>query len=328
MIAGKKILFFSPSFFGYENRIKEKLILLGAKVDLFDLRYSNLTIDKILMRKFPKVVSKKTHRYHENILHSVGNDYDYVFVIKGELLDEYIMKKMKEKYSGATFILYLYDSILNLRNFSRIEKYFDLKFSFDRSDCLKTDGFIFRPLFYLDEYTRSEIVNKDSMYDISFIGTIHSDRLRIIKMVDEEISKYSLKSYFYMYLQSRILYYGYCLVSRQFRNEKASNFKYLPLPHLEISRVIEMSKCILDIHHPKQSGLTMRTIEMLGMKKKLITTNKDIINYDFYNPSNILVVNREKIEIKHDFFLTPFVDIDDSIYKKYCLENWLHDIFI
>ena len=27
----------------------------------------------------------------------------------------------------------------------------------------------------------------------------------------------------------------------------------------------------------------MRTIEVLGMRKKLITTNEDIVNYDFYD---------------------------------------------
>ena len=37
-IAGKKILFFSPAFFGYEEKIKKKKKKFGASVDAFDVR--------------------------------------------------------------------------------------------------------------------------------------------------------------------------------------------------------------------------------------------------------------------------------------------------
>ena len=40
---------------------------------------------------------------------------------------------------------------------------------------------------------------------------------------------------------------------------------------------------ILDIAHPHQKGLSFRPYEAMGLRKKLITTNKDITNYDFYN---------------------------------------------
>ena len=36
---------------------------------------------------------------------------------------------------------------------------------------------------------------------------------------------------------------------------------------------------------------------MIGLKKKLITTNKDIVNYDFYNSNNIMVVDRANFQI-------------------------------
>ena len=41
-IKGKKILFFAPSFFGYENRICEKMIEMGATVNM----YPNVDIEK------------------------------------------------------------------------------------------------------------------------------------------------------------------------------------------------------------------------------------------------------------------------------------------
>ena len=55
----------------------------------------------------------------------------------------------------------------------------------------------------------------------------------------------------------------------------------------EIVSYYDRSNIVLDISHPGQSGLTMRTFETIGAGKKLITTNADIKNYPFYNPENI-----------------------------------------
>ena len=55
----------------------------------------------------------------------------------------------------------------------------------------------------------------------------------------------------------------------------------------EIISLISKSKAILDINHPSQVGLTMRTFETLGANKKLITTNENIKIYDFFDKENI-----------------------------------------
>jgi len=90
----------------------------------------------------------------------------------------------------------------------------------------------------------------------------------------------------------------------------------------QIIKIFEDSKYILDAPQKGQTGLTIRTIECLGAKKKLITTNKDIINYDFYNENNILVFDGE-INKDSPFFVNEYEDIDAYIYEKYSLKNWL-----
>ena len=70
-------------------------------------------------------------------------------------------------------------------------------------------------------------------------------------------------------------------------------------------------------------GLTMRTIELLGLQKKIITTNIDIVNYDFYNPVNILIIDRDSPKINKEFFTTPFTPIPQEIVSKYIISNWL-----
>ena len=71
----------------------------------------------------------------------------------------------------------------------------------------------------------------------------------------------------------------------------------------------------------------MRCIETLGAKRKLITTNQAILEYDFYDENNILIVNREAPEIPIEFFSKPYQEISSEIYEKYSLDNWIYTIF-
>ena len=52
------------------------------------------------------------------------------------------------------------------------------------------------------------------------------------------------------------------------------------VPASEVMKIFKESRCVLDAPQAGQTGLTIRTIECLGAKRKLITTNKDIVKYD------------------------------------------------
>ena len=67
-------------------------------------------------------------------------------------------------------------------------------------------------------------------------------------------------------------------------------FHYVPINGEEMNQLFLNSRCILDSPQAGQLGLTIRVLEALGAKKKLITTNKDIKNYDFYKEENIYEV--------------------------------------
>lgn len=82
----------------------------------------------------------------------------------------------------------------------------------------------------------------------------------------------------------------------------------------------------MDVQHPKQIGLTLRCLETLGAKRKLITTNQDIRNYDFYNPNNILVVDRNNPVVPNGFLNTPYTEVNKGIYDKYSITSWVKHI--
>ena len=70
----------------------------------------------------------------------------------------------------------------------------------------------------------------------------------------------------------------------------------------------------------------MRSIEIIGLRRKFITTNRDIVNYDFYNPNNILVLDRKNSIVDMSFFDKPYEMLPDEIYEKYSLRNWILEV--
>lgn len=330
-IRGKKILFLAPSFFGYENKIKLKMIEMGAIVDFYDVRSVTSAFEKALLKISPNIFTIKTIKYYDKILReNKGKDYDFVFIVKCDMISCQILDKIRKNYNNAFFCLYLWDSIKNQPGIQAKFKYFDKVLSFDRMDTEKHKNIIFRPLFFLDDYRRTEKHPVENKYefDLSFLGTIHSDRFAIIKEINKICDKLGLNFFSFQHLQSDFIYYFYKILKNEFRDTSKNDFHYEKLDSVNISEIVDKSKVILDIQHPQQIGLTMRTIEMIGMNKKLITTNEDIKNYDFYDQQNILVINRKNIKIPKDFFDTEYRPIDKKTYEKYYIESWINDILL
>ena len=83
------------------------------------------------------------------------------------------------------------------------------------------------------------------------------------------------------------------------------------------------SKSVLDIVNEDNWGLTYRPFEAMFLKKKLITNYSDIIQYDFYNPSNIFLLGIDDITQLKDFLNSSYIDVDNSITDAYRTQNWL-----
>ena len=77
----------------------------------------------------------------------------------------------------------------------------------------------------------------------------------------------------------------------------------------------------------KRASNTLAIILEEINQKKLITTNKDIKNYDFYNSNNIHVIDDVKnISIPLSFFETNYEEIPTELVEKYIVKNWVTTI--
>ncbi len=324
ILKDKKILLFSPAFFAYENKIKDEMENLGAEVKMYDERSVTSSLARAVLKVCPWLFNNKTYRYYKRIIaNNQDADFDYILIVRCDMVTKKVISLLRKNYSNAKLYLHLWDSIKNVKGIKKKIDLFDYVTSFDRKDCLNDTRLVFRPLFYTDDFVGEQNSQK---YDLCFCGTIHSDRYFVLKSLFNQAKKAGLKTYLFPYLQSKFIYYYYKLFAKGFKKAKKQDFSFDKKTISEVSAIEKETNIILDIQHPKQTGLSMRTIEMIGAKKKIITTNYDVINYDFYDPNNILIIDRRNPKLDLDFLKTSYLDIPFNIYQKYSLEQWIIDV--
>lgn len=323
-LTGKQILLLYAKFFNYDKIVYNKLKELGAKVDLYDARAELSSYEKAFLKIYKVFFYKKLSIYHHGIIEAQKDcQYDYIFT--NSYLPEDTINEYKQNFPNAIFILYMDDSVNNTPNIEKTFRLYDSVKTFDRSDSLKYNIKL-QPLFFEDSYADIN-TNIRFSYDVCFIGTVHSDRLKIILEIDRVCREKGLKFYHYCYLQSRFIYYFYYLTKKEFRLVPKSFFRFKQIPTSEIAIIFSLSQAILDIQHPLQTGLTMRTIETIGAGKKLITTNHDIKNYDIYNENNICLIDRTSSSVEDGFLKSTYIPLDKDLRYKYSLEGWIYSIF-
>ena len=327
MLKEKKLLLFVTDALGYEKDINIKMQEMGIFVDYYNERPSVSFLTKVLIRINRSFLSWKIEKYYNMICSKEANkNYNYIFFVKGEAVSTRILQRLRIEHPNAKMILYLWDSIQNNKNALVNYPYFDKVFSFDKNDA-KRYNFLFRPLFYTDAYKEIATYN-NFMYDALFVGTVHSDRYSYIKKIEQQLRNTGKTMMSYLLFRSPILYYRKKMFDRTFKNAQRRDFQFIPLSKKEVIKLVAQSRCLIDVQHPKQTGLTIRTIEALGSCRKLITTNETIKEYDFYNPNNILIVDRHNPLIKREFLEGEYEKLNVNIYDTYSLGSWIKDLLL
>ncbi|MCS6229736.1 lipopolysaccharide biosynthesis protein [Shewanella baltica] len=324
----KKILFISPVFFGYHNKIRSELARQGAHVDFFNERPLNSSVGKILLRlKINFLISFFVKFYYDKIISfSLGKNYDYLFLLIPETINHDHINRIKALNPNMKVVIYMWDSIKNRPHAKSLIDIADRFCTFDPQDCKERDKLSFLPLFYTDDY-KFNSSNKERAFNSCFIGTIHSDRFFLVKNIAEKVKVEGKNDFLFFYCPSYLLFLLKKLFTAELKGVPFKNISFKPLLQNEIRSIVEQSNVIIDVEHPMQVGLTMRTIEMIGARRKLITTNADVINYDIFNASNIFFVDRLNPIVASEFTSSVYHDLPEPIYNKYSLVNWVSMVF-
>lgn len=320
----KRVLFISPKFFNYEKVMKNAIEKLGFSVDWYDDCPTTSKIFRAVSRVNRNLVKQYVAKYFEKIVSEISQkDYDYFLLVAGMSFSfqPEMIATLRKMFPSARFVVYCWDSVKNLNGVNDVFKYFDNIYSFDRKDVNLYDNITFVPLFYHEIYEKIPQSNLPIEFDYSFIGTAHPKKYRLINEMDAKLAPHFANKYIDLFMPSVLKFVYHKLFSKDYKYAKLSDFNTEKLSHDEILDVVAKSLFILDAPQDGQDGMTIRTIEMLGAKKKLITANEDVVNYDFYRPENVYVYKGE-FDFEHPFFTKPYKDLPLEIYKKYSLENW------
>jgi len=320
---GKRVLLIAPRFFGYEIDIKNEIERRGASVDWLQDRPFDAPLMMALTKISPTLVTESINNLYQNKLYEFGaTHYDYIFVVNGQTLSKKMLQFLRSNFPTSKTILYMWDSIKNRRSVVGNLNLFDETYTFDPQGY-RDYGMKMRPLFFSKGFENP--ICQDHEYDLSFVGTAHCDRYSVIKKLSKNLNP-SLSTFWYLFLQAPWVFYGYRLVKVSMRGAQLNEFNFKPLDKTKVESIFSTSKAILDIEHPKQTGLTMRTFEAMGAQKKLVTTNSLISNYDFFNVDNVCILDRTNPIVPQEFFEKPFRPLPKNVYQRYTIEGWLDEI--
>ena len=318
-LENKRILFIGPKFFDYEKKIIFSLEKRGALVDFFPEKV-NGPFYGFCLNYFKYIALFLEKKHLNNIIVKMKSSYDIVFLIRGEIITEAFMENIKKRFPTAKYVMYQWDSQRNNSNFLKLIKYFDKVTTFDKIDAINL-GLDYLPLFYIDDYVNINL-DKERVYDLVFFGSYHGDRLNVLKGIIKEANRIKIAMHSFLYIPKVKL-----LRLLVFRKISFSDIQYLSTKKItsaEILHFYKKTKAVLDIESSGQNGLTIRTFEVLSAGLKLITTNTNIKDEDFFNSNRIDVIDRKQILLNLDFFS---INIKQFNMQKYSLENWLDYIF-
>ena len=236
-------------------------------------------------------------------LKNLKDQYDAIFFIHPDFFTDSELQFLKSKTNN--FIAYYWDAMAFFPRKEKIMPFFNKIYSFDTEDCKKYNLELLTNFYY---YKPEPVEMENTLFCISHL----------------EKRRYELFNRIGKYLEENNINYRF-MTRQSVEKLKSPYIEYMKesIPYPEMLKLLNHYAVILDIAKPNQAGLSFRIFECLGMNKKIITNNKAVMEYDFYNPNNILVIDFENINIPKSFFETPFQPIDESIKQKYHLRSFV-----
>ncbi|WP_333600163.1 hypothetical protein [Flavobacterium sp.] len=277
----------------------------------FSYKYPNplYKVYNFFLKTFLKKNIKNIYYGQEIIkkIKAIGDKHDIILTIKGDFIDPKYLKELKQFTTKS--IGYFNDNTYRCPKIKRAIPCFDTVFSFEKEDC-KTFHLNFAPNWI---YTQKPETKTDLKYDIFNISSKDKRLSTLLKIAKD--------------LKSKNIHYKFMVLDKdQSAQSDDIEFFTTKVSLDEMTQLIAASKTLLDINRHGQKGLTFRALESLGLEKKLITTNPEIVTYDFYNPNNILVIDEENPSIPADFFKNEYEKLPEAVFYKYTLEGWVDQV--
>ncbi len=208
-----------------------------------------------------------------------NNTMYYVIFKSPYPIDVSYLKEKKKKYD-VKYILFVIDPWDD--DYSKYAReyakniHFDYIFTIDQGDAEKYN-FIFNDTYYsiLPDNSNNEIE-----YDLYSIA-INRGRLKKLYGIYEYLNNYDVSSMYRITgVPTKDIKLEYKIIYNKF------------IEYPQIISELKRCNCILEVMKDNQVGATARYYEAVCYNKKLLTTNKNVVNLPFYNPKYIHIFEK------------------------------------
>lgn len=328
---GKKVLFISVPFMSLYKDVIGELEKQGYDVTYMqDKHFAHNSYD--IHNRTPNIVGSflqaRKHRkyWYRQIRKGMRNLYfDYLLVIDGFSLVNSGFVELLEKWNPRIKkILYLFDKTYNNYLFDFVFKSFDKIFTFDIHDS-QYYGINLLPIYWVPTSSATKTI------DVFGFGTYMPNRYTLYNYVYNLTKESKLKCFIKLYIGETNNTLCFRLRKRigrlSYPNEiyQSSLATHETIPPSEFRRLLSESRVILDSHDVAQDGLTARFMWALGSGAKIVTTNKAIRDYPFYDENQIVIFDEKNPSLSMDFFQSDYEmnEKKREIINQYRIDNWV-----
>lgn len=221
-----------------------------------------------------------------------------------------IVRYINKKFPSIRIIVW-YSNPVSKDTPIRFYKELDCEiWSFDKDDCQK---YHLRSNNQFIDHEMFNNLSNEIKYDLSFVG-LDKGRLRQLLDLKCKFNEKNISTYLYIVNSNKNSSDSYDYEDR--------------ISYKELLNIEANSRALLDIVQPEQKGQTLRPIEALFFKKKIITNNYSILEADFYSHKNVFILGKDNSNNIEEFLESGYEEIPTNILEKYTVKGWLNNFFL
>ncbi|GAB5348748.1 hypothetical protein [Alteriqipengyuania sp. 357] len=296
-----KILFIGLDYHRYTKAISAEFEALGHEVTFYDI-FKRSAYHKSLRLISLDLQRKAYDRYHRDIiLREAGTAYDMVLFLQCHQVSDENLELARKTFPQARFVLYNWDS-LHTHDYASKVRFFDTAFTFDRQDAIDLD-IEYLPLFGLRDF-QDVPLREQSDPQIYFVGNIvNPTRYLAIDEFRTYCAQHGIAFEAFMAVRPPV-------VPKLLKVARPRGVSLRPIAPSRFAAMVRNASATFDYGNHRQTGLTMRTIENLCARRKIVTTNARVCDHWFYSPDRILVVETGDYDAVAPFLETSLAEPD------------------
>ena len=236
------------------------------------------------------------------------DQYD-MFIVVSRKAAKYAVKYIKQK-TGKRVVVWYWNLVTDKELPPDYCKKVGCEpWSFDRDDCRKYDMRFGDTYYFPPEKSKNSEKIDNSMF---YVGINRPGRKKLLTCLGD-------------YLKANGLKYRFNLTAIP-TESAVVRAQYSPrMKYEEIIDAIKSSTSVLDLNRENQSGMTLRPMEALFYRRKLVTNNINIKRYSVYDKDNTFILKNSDFDGLAEFLAMPYIEnkLNETKRHTYSFSEWL-----